>query len=103
MGSVILVKPGDNVVGQYISHIFKHPNFSKKLVNVSSASAQQAIYISHLKKLTIPVPPINLQNQFIEQYQAVEAQQAMIQRSINKSEDLFQSLLQSSFKGELVA
>lgn len=102
MGSVILVKPGGNVVGQYISQIFKHQNFSKKLVKVSSASAQQAIYITHLKKLTISVPPMALQNQFAELIKMIELQKQQAETNLQKSEELFNCLLKRAFKGELV-
>lgn len=102
MGSVILIKASDKLSGEFISQIFKHSNFSKKLVAVSSASAQQAIYITHLKKLKVPVPPIEFQNKFAERVQAIETQKAQAQASLDKAEDLFASLLQRAFKGELV-
>lgn len=101
MGSVILVKVGQSMLGSYLAHIFKHKNFSKKLVNVSSASAQQAIYISHLKKLKLPLPPIHLQNQFANRITAIEAQKQQAQQNLEQSEKLFNSLLQRAFKGEL--
>ena len=43
-----------------------------------------------------------LQNQFDERVQAIEEQKAKAQASLEKSEELFQSLLQRAFKGELV-
>lgn len=47
-------------------------------------------------------PPIELQNQFAERIQAIEAQKAQAEVALQKSEDLFNSLLQKAFKGELV-
>lgn len=47
------------------------------------------------------VPPIELQNQFTERVQEIEAQKAQAQESLAKAEDLFNSLLQKAFKGEL--
>ena len=47
-------------------------------------------------------PPIKLQNQFAERVQAIEAQKAQAQASLAQAEDLFNSLLQRAFKGELV-
>lgn len=46
--------------------------------------------------------PIELQNQFAERVEAIEAQKALAQKSLEKSEELFNSLLQKAFKGELV-
>ena len=47
-------------------------------------------------------PPIELQNQFAESVQAIESQKAQAQTSLEKAEELFASLLQRAFKGELV-
>lgn len=52
-----------------------------------------------LNKIKIPLPPIDLQNQFAERIQAIEKQKAQAQRSMEKAEELFQSLLQRAFKG----
>ena len=47
-------------------------------------------------------PPVKIQNQFAERVQAIEAQKTQAQESLAKAEDLFNSLLQRAFKGELV-
>ncbi|HZK97890.1 MAG TPA: restriction endonuclease subunit S [Prolixibacteraceae bacterium] len=48
------------------------------------------------------VPPITLQNQFAERIQLIDQQKQQAQASLQKAEDLFNSLLQKAFKGELV-
>lgn len=48
------------------------------------------------------VPPISLQNQFAKRVQAIEAQKAQAQASLAQADNLFNSLLQKAFKGELV-
>ena len=45
--------------------------------------------------------PIKLQNKFAERVSAIEAQKQKAQLELAKSEELFQSLLQKAFKGEL--
>jgi type I restriction enzyme S subunit len=102
MGSVILIKKSDAFKGEFISSLLKNNKFLKQLTNVSSASAQQAIYISHLKKLKIILPHLTIQNQFAERIAIIEQQKAIAQASLEKSEELFNSLLQKAFKGELV-
>ena len=61
-----------------------------------------AIYISHLKKLKIILPHLTIQNQFAERIAIIGQQKAIAQASLEKSEELFNSLLQKAFKGELV-
>ena len=56
-----------------------------------------------LNDLTFPFPPISLQIQFYEHIQLIEAQKLLAQASLEKSEALFNSLLQRAFKGELTA
>lgn len=46
--------------------------------------------------------PIDLQNQFAVRVAVIEEQKAIAQKSLEKSEELFNSLLQRAFKGELV-
>lgn len=46
-------------------------------------------------------PPLELQNQFAERVQAIEAQKTLAQKELEKAEELFQSLLQRAFKGDL--
>ncbi len=54
-----------------------------------------------LNDLEFPFPPISLQNQFAERIQDIEAQKQLAVASLDKSEALFNSLLQRAFKGEL--
>ena len=102
MGSTILIKPNKNLSIYFLNQLFKIENFKYRLNNVSSASAQQAIYISNVKELNIPIPPIKNQikyEQFINKLK-LQLQKAIL---INKnSENLFHSLLQKAFNGELI-
>ena len=54
-----------------------------------------------VKDKEVLIPPKELQNQFAEGVQAIEAQKAQAQASLAQAEDLFNSLLQRAFKGEL--
>jgi restriction endonuclease S subunit len=56
---------------------------------------------AQMKEMEVPLPSITLQNQFAERIQAIEAQKQQAQVALQKSEDLFNSLLQRAFKGEL--
>jgi type I restriction enzyme S subunit len=62
--------------------------------------------ISHLtgeklKAMTIPVPPITLQNQFVVQLTAVDKIKSKHQKSLFELDNLFASLQHSAFHGEL--
>jgi type I restriction enzyme S subunit len=62
--------------------------------------------ISHLtgeklKAMTIPVPPITLQNQFVVQLTVVDKIKSKHQKSLFELDNLFASLQHSAFRGEL--
>lgn len=63
--------------------------------NIPKANKEQ------MKKYIGIAPPIELQNQFAERVAMIEAQKQQAQLELAKSEELFQSLLQRAFKGEL--
>lgn len=54
-----------------------------------------------LKQLIVPLPPYNLQMQFGQHLQLIEQQKQQAQAALEKSEALFNILLQRAFKGEL--
>lgn len=77
-------------------------SFLQKIIEDSAPeSAQKNINLAILRNLDFLLPPLPLQNQFAERVQAIETQKAQAQSSLEKAEDLFNSLLQKAFKGEL--
>lgn len=54
-----------------------------------------------VREIPIVSPPIQLQTQFSERVQIIEQQKQQAQEALQKSEDLFNSLLQKAFKGAL--
>ena len=59
------------------------------------------LHLTDLRKLSVIVPPKDLQEEFMGKIKAIEAQKAQAQASLAGAEDLFNSLLQRAFKGEL--
>jgi restriction endonuclease S subunit len=67
-----------------------------------------AATISHLtgeklKKMKLPIPPIELQTQFAQIVEETEAIKTQYQQSLQELENLYGSLSQKAFKGELVS
>lgn len=78
-------------------------SFLQKIIEEKAPeSAQKNINLAILRALDFPLPNIELQNQFAERIQAIEIQKTQAQASLAKAEELFNSLLQQAFKGELV-
>ncbi|MDA9089715.1 restriction endonuclease subunit S [Maribacter arcticus] len=63
---------------------------------------QPNLNISIMSKFKIILPPIELQNKFEKSLFQIEAQKAQAEQSLLQAENLFNSLLQEAYKGELV-
>ncbi|MFZ3168947.1 MAG: restriction endonuclease subunit S [Candidatus Methanoperedens sp.] len=58
LGSVILIKLHSTLSNKFISYIIKSTNIKKQLVGLSGSTAQQAIYIRDIRKISISLPPL---------------------------------------------
>jgi len=87
---------------EYIKFWFNSTVGQHALKAIIVEGTRKRFGLGDLKKLKISIPPIELQNLFAERIQAIEAQKAQAQQALAKSEQLFGSLLQRAFKGELV-
>lgn len=102
MGSVILIKPDPRKISsRYLLKLLTHPGVQAKLVNTSSSSAQQAIYLSHLKEMKIVLPKIADQRHFEKLADAISRARLRGLESLHNSKKLFDSLSQRAFRGEL--
>ena len=66
-------------------------------------TAKKSITAKDLKSMFIIVPPLPLQQEFAERVQESEAEKERQAESKKKLDDIFNSLMQRAFKGELVA
>jgi len=73
----------------------------KHIQTFSTNSMKGMINKSNFESIDFISPPVALQNQFAEHIQSIEKQKQNAQASLKKSQDLFNSLLQKAFKGEL--
>ena len=89
------------VLPEYFVHMFKNIADNGGLDEFKSAATISHLTGEKLKKMRMPIPPIELQNQFAERVAMIEAQKQQAQLELAKSEELFQSLLQRAFNGEL--
>jgi type I restriction enzyme S subunit len=101
--SIIRVKK-ELLKPKFLSHLLISENVKRHLLKVGSAGGaiMEAITKEQLEKYLIPIPPIKLQAQFADRVAIIEQQKVKAQESLEKAEELFNSLLQKAFKGELV-
>jgi type I restriction enzyme S subunit len=91
------------MTNEFFVFLFSHKNFREKHFDANrGAGIPNFPPMVEFKKFPFISPPMNLQNIFGERVALIEEQKAIAQASLLKSEELFNSLLQKAFKGELV-
>ena len=63
--------------------------------------AQKTLNLKELKSFQVFNPPINLQKKYVAIRRKIESKSLKQQKMLQESENLFNSLLQKAFKGEL--
>lgn len=63
---------------------------------------QPNLNISIMKKYEIILPPIELQEKYVKSLGLIHAQKTLAQQELEQADNLFNSLLQKAFKGELL-
>lgn len=97
--SVVGFKPNHNTNNEYVQMWM---SFLQKIIEERAPmAAQRNINLSILRNLDFMNPPIELQNKFAEKVLNINQQKKLTKKALIKSEELFQSLLQKAFKGEL--
>ena len=64
-------------------------------------TAKQSLNMGNIRQIVLSLPPIDLQKKYYRISEKIETQKQFTQQSLQKSEELFQSLMQKAFKGEL--
>ncbi|HGS5167329.1 TPA: restriction endonuclease subunit S [Vibrio harveyi] len=85
----------------YISHLFRSIAFRRIIFQGGQGANIQNINQKILTGLPIPVPPKELQTQFANIVEKVEALKSRYQKSLNDLESLHGAFSQQAFKGEL--
>ncbi len=85
------------ITALYISYLFEMPGFRKQIDALQAGSTVAYMSISMTKKLNIMVPPIELQNQFADFVKQVDKSKVAVQKALEKTQLLFDSLMQQYF------
>ena len=89
----ILVKPNVQVNYYWLFMLLK----LEKLNRFSSGAAQPGLAVKTLNKIFIPIADLNLQNEFASFAQQVDKSKVAIQKSLDETQILFDSLMQKYF------
>jgi type I restriction enzyme S subunit len=97
--SIVGFKPNNRVTTEYIQAWL---GFLQPLLeDLAPQSAQKNINLQMLRELDVPVPPIDLQSKFSEFVERIGNNSRNYEKSEAVMDNLFNSLLQKAFRGEL--
>ncbi|MBK8953115.1 MAG: restriction endonuclease subunit S [Chitinophagaceae bacterium] len=85
----------------FVSHLFRVPIFRTAMLQGGKGANIQNISQQTLEKLKIPTPPIELQTQFAQIVEKTEVLKNQYQQSLQELQNLYGSLSQRAFKGDL--
>lgn len=92
-----------NILPNYLFSFLKSSFFRNRLLNISTNTTIKTFTAPSLKKIDIPLPPLPLQQEFAERMKEIEEEKERQAEGKKKLNELFNSLMQRAFKGELVA
>jgi type I restriction enzyme, S subunit len=106
LGSVILVKPKSELSNEFLTYILKSPQINRKLISISGATAQQAIYLRDINQVELPLPPLEEQQQIVQEIEnrlsVCDKIEETITDSLKQAEALRQSILKKAFEGKII-
>ena len=97
IGQRIITMQTDSLEPAYLEYALASNEFRKKLNAKASGSTVTGIRSKLLEKLTIPVPPLELQNRFASFVAEVDKSKLAVKQSLEKLETLKKSLMQQYF------
>ena len=81
----------------YLSQLLKFTQVKKKLTGISRGVRQANISNKDILNLVVPIPPIELQQQFEDFVHQVDKSREAVKKSLEKTQQLYDSLMQEYF------
>ena len=97
IGQRIVTLQTEKLEPVYLEYALSSDDFKTKYMGKSSGSTVTGIRVRLLEQLTIPVPPMELQEQFATFVEQTQKSKLAIQQSLDKLELLKKSLMQEYF------
>ncbi|MNX93844.1 EcoKI restriction-modification system protein HsdS [compost metagenome] len=101
---VSIIRPNPKILNsKFLSNLLISDNAKRKLLSIGSSGGaiMQAITKEQLQKFKIPIPPIELQNQYGLIFEKVELVKKDYVASLQELENMYGVLSQKAFKGAL--
>lgn len=97
---IIVMHPYSEITSEYLEYALSSDSFQSEMYKHSSGSTARGIRSAELEKLSIPVPPLPLQQKFAAVVEQIETQKQKIKSAITETETLFDALMAKYFDEE---
>jgi type I restriction enzyme S subunit len=97
----IFIRPSKALNPIFLYNVISSSSIRKVLENLAKGITMKNLNSGIIEDLEVPVPPIELQFQFAQIVEKTEALKSQYQCSLQELENLYGSLSQQAFKGEL--
>ena len=95
---IAYLKPKREIVNSFYLHsALLAPDGQRQIEEKIKGIAQKTLNLSEIRKIMIPVPEIEEQNQFSDFVRAIDKSKVAIQKSLDETQILFDSLMQKYF------
>ena len=81
----------------YFQHFFQSDSLKKALADNTHGGTMDILNLGIVRKIKMPLPPIELQNDFVAFVAQVDKSKSVIQKSLDETQLLFDSLMQKYF------
>ena len=96
--NLIRIKPGNEIEAIFLFHYLTSAVGQRRLDTYVNKTAKKNIAAKDIVKVTVPVPPINVQMEYSFFVKQVDKSKAIIQKSLDETQVLFDSLMQEYFE-----
>ena len=96
-----LIRLNKNINPVYAAYFYNMPFGNNAIQRKNRAAVKAGLNFKDINSFPILIPPFPLQNQFAQIVEKTEALKSQYQHSLSELEQLFGSLSQRAFKGEL--
>ena len=95
---IAYLKPRHNMVNSFYLHsALLAPDGQRQIEEKVKGIAQKTLNLSEIKKIVVPLPTIEEQNQFEKFVNQIDKSKVAIQKALDKTQLLFDSLMQKYF------
>jgi type I restriction enzyme S subunit len=99
--SLVIIRPFEKYTTEYLYRYLVSPFGQREIRRFDNGSSQPNLSVTSVKKYALPLPPLDVQQRFAKIVTSVEEQKAKMRKHLEQLDDLFASLQQRAFRGDL--